>query len=240
MDIPADVPTDVLAALAQVRVDEATPSDAVLRVAAAARAAAGADAAATRLLLASGPAVAAATDPRAGRIDDLQQELGQGPVVQALQHLSPVVVDSLPGDPRWPDVAAAAAAAGVCAVMALPLRAHDRPVGSITVCSTLPARFDEGSVARMGAFAGHAGVVLANLQVYWEARHLADNLQQALDSRATIDHAIGILMAGGSPSPSEAFQLLVKASQRENRKLRDIAADIVARATERSRRRADT
>ena len=37
-------------------------------------------------------------------------------------------------------------------------------------------------------------------------------------------------MAGGGGTPEEAFQLLVRASQRENRKLRDLAADIVDHA----------
>ena len=37
-------------------------------------------------------------------------------------------------------------------------------------------------------------------------------------------------MVGGGRSPDEAFQVLVRASQRENRKLRDIAAEIVERA----------
>jgi AmiR/NasT family two-component response regulator len=42
-------------------------------------------------------------------------------------------------------------------------------------------------------------------------------------SRATIDHAVGIVMATGGKSSKEAFQVLVRGSQRENRKLREIA-----------------
>lgn len=57
-----------------------------------------------------------------------------------------------------------------------------------------------------------------------------ENLRQGLSSRATIDYAIGILIAQGGLDPESAFGLLVKASQRENRKLRDIAAEIVERA----------
>jgi AmiR/NasT family two-component response regulator len=51
-----------------------------------------------------------------------------------------------------------------------------------------------------------------------------------MESRATIEQAKGILIAQSHVSPDEAFQLLVRASQRENRKLREIAAEIVDRA----------
>ena len=77
-------------------------------------------------------------------------------------------------------------------------------------------------------FATHADFVLTNAQVYWDARHLNENLNQAMQSGATIDHSVGIVMATGSKSSQEAFQVLVRASQRENRKLREIAASIVA------------
>jgi AmiR/NasT family two-component response regulator len=69
--------------------------------------------------------------------------------------------------------------------------------------------------------------------VYQDARQLTQNLRQAMASRTVIDQAIGVLIAGGGLSPDEAFQLLVRASQRENRKLRDIATAIVGRTTQR-------
>jgi len=71
---------------------------------------------------------------------------------------------------------------------------------------------------------------MANAQTYWDAHQLTENLQRAMQSRSTIDQAIGIVMASGGRSPDEAFQVLVRASQRENRKLRDMAQQIVDRA----------
>lgn len=237
MDDTTEVPAELLVGLARIRLDEATPADALLQVAEAASAVAGADAAIVRLLLAGRPVLSGATDAVVHRLDELQHHLGQGPAVQALQQHRAVVVDCLPADPRWPELRGPAGDAGVGGVVAVVLQAHDHPIGCLSVYGRRPAHFDGDAVARVGMLAHHAATVLANMQVYWETRHLADNLQQALGSRATIDHAIGILMAGGSPSPSEAFGLLARASQRENRKVRDIAADIVARAAERNRRR---
>jgi AmiR/NasT family two-component response regulator len=62
-----------------------------------------------------------------------------------------------------------------------------------------------------------------------EARQLNDHLTEAMESGATIEQAKGILMAAGGRSPDDAFNILVRASQRENRKLRDLALEIVQR-----------
>jgi hypothetical protein len=53
-------------------------------------------------------------------------------------------------------------------------------------------------------------------------------LRLALESRAVIEQAKGVLMATAGCSADEAFELLRRQSQHENRKLRDIAAEVVA------------
>lgn len=60
---------------------------------------------------------------------------------------------------------------------------------------------------------------------------LPDNLPDALaalESRDVIGMAKGILMRAENVDPEGAFQVLIDLSQRENRKLRDVAADLVA------------
>jgi AmiR/NasT family two-component response regulator len=54
-------------------------------------------------------------------------------------------------------------------------------------------------------------------------------LRKAMASRATIEQAKGILMATARCTPEEAFRLLVRQSQHENRKLRAVAEELVAR-----------
>ena len=93
-------------------------------------------------------------------------------------------------------------------------------LGALNLYSRQPSAFNDEIASRASTFAAHAAIMLANAQVYWDARQLNENLSQATRSRATIDQAVGILMAHGGRSPDEAFQLLVRASQRENRKLR--------------------
>ena len=58
--------------------------------------------------------------------------------------------------------------------------------------------------------------------------HEIDQLNKAMDSRAAIEQAKGVLMATMRIGPDAAFDVLVAASQRENRKLREIAERLVA------------
>jgi AmiR/NasT family two-component response regulator len=52
-------------------------------------------------------------------------------------------------------------------------------------------------------------------------------LEARLASMPTIEQAKGVIMAQTGCGPDEAFQLLKKASQRANVKVRDLAAEIV-------------
>jgi AmiR/NasT family two-component response regulator len=71
---------------------------------------------------------------------------------------------------------------------------------------------------------------LANAELYTSARQLATHLAAALESRGVIEQAKGILMATQGCGPDEAFDILRRASQRQNRKLRLIAENIVSRS----------
>ncbi|MGI9063186.1 MAG: ANTAR domain-containing protein [Pseudonocardiaceae bacterium] len=68
---------------------------------------------------------------------------------------------------------------------------------------------------------------MANSQLYQGARALSGQLEQAMASRAVIEQAKGVLIATQAVDEATAFELLTRTSQRENRKLRVVAADIV-------------
>jgi AmiR/NasT family two-component response regulator len=71
-------------------------------------------------------------------------------------------------------------------------------------------------------------VAVANMYAYQNARQLADNLEAAMQYRAVIDQAKGMLMERYKLTAEEAFKLLAQASMAANRKLRDIADHLVA------------
>jgi AmiR/NasT family two-component response regulator len=60
-----------------------------------------------------------------------------------------------------------------------------------------------------------------------------DGLRTAMASRSTIEQAKGIIMATTRCSPDEAFRVLVGQSQHQNRKLREVARDLVCQSQRR-------
>ena len=102
-------------------------------------------------------------------------------------------------------------------------------IAAINLYSREVNAFTDADMALAEEIAAVAAVAVTNATLYESAAELAAGLEQAMKSRATIEQAKGIIMATSRCPPDEAFSLLVKASQRENRKLREIAAEIVER-----------
>jgi GAF domain-containing protein len=186
------------------------------------------------MLMDGRPRTGVFTDPEAPDIDTAQYDSGHGPCLDAFRDQQIYRIDSTEEEERWPEFTKEARAHGIIATLSTPMIARGESLGALNLYSRT-AVFDEAASGRVLDFARQAAIVLANTQLYWEARQLTDNMQQAMRSRSAIDQAMGILMADGGRSPDEAFQLLTRASQRENRKLRDIATDIVARVTDPSK-----
>jgi DNA-binding response OmpR family regulator/anti-sigma regulatory factor (Ser/Thr protein kinase) len=69
-------------------------------------------------------------------------------------------------------------------------------------------------------------------QVIADNEREAATLRGALDSRSTVSQAVGLLMATHRCAADTAFQQLVAVSQATNRKVRDIAATVVADFTD--------
>ena len=90
------------------------------------------------------------------------------------------------------------------------------------------AAFDAAAHGLAVTFASYAAVALAGAGVPATTAALAASLQHALDSRAVIDQAKGILRGRHGLSADAAFGLLTRRSWATNRNLRDVAADLVA------------
>jgi GAF domain-containing protein len=169
------------------------------------------------------------TDEDAPEIDSAQYESGIGPCLDAFRHKQVYRIDDMRGDRQWPPFSKAAASHGIGSSMSVPLLARHEGIGALNFYARPTNAFSEDDVEMGLQFAAHAAIVLANSQAYEDARQLGENMAQAMKSRATIEQAKGALMAAQHCSPDEAFQILVRASQRENRKLRDLAEEIVVR-----------
>lgn len=128
---------------------------------------------------------------------------------------------------RWPAFSARAAAeTGLRSMLSLRLFVKEDTLGALNLYSRDSHAFNgEGTAAAAGAiFATYAALALASAR----EQERVEQLQQALASSRTIGVAIGVLMARHRLGEDEAFDLLRGASQRANRKLRQIATDLVA------------
>ncbi len=174
------------------------------------------------------PATAVFTDPMSPELDQAQYDSGKGPCLDAFRHGRTYRIESTASDANWPEFSRAAGAKGIMSTLSLPLIVEDRSLGALNLYSRAEASFGDEEAQVGMAFATQAAVAMANAQAYWEAKEVADQLGEAMKSRAVIEQAKGILMAAQGCTPDQAFDLLVKASQRSNRKLRDIAIEIVS------------
>jgi len=128
---------------------------------------------------------------------------------------------------RWPDYAATVVGHGVLSSLSVPLPVQGAVIGALNVYSDQPMAFDDQAVALGEQIASYVAVAVSNARSHADATALAAQMRQAMESRTSIDMAKGILMAQHRCSPDDAFTMLSHASQRSNRKLRDIAAAIV-------------
>jgi GAF domain-containing protein len=176
------------------------------------------------------PTTAVATDGVAPVIDAAQYESGEGPCLDAYRYGSALRIDDTLQEQRWPAFSRAAAEHGVRSVVSLPLIASDQRIGSLNLYSRRPQGLTEDDQIA-GLLVAHAAATLANAQAYWAAHTLSEQLQTALASRSVIEQAKGILMYEHHCDADEAFEILKRESQSSNRKLRDVASDMVNRAS---------
>lgn len=173
---------------------------------------------------------AAFTGRLAAHLDEQQYADGFGPCLHAAETGQVVRIDDTAHETTYPDFAAVAARQGVRSVLSVGLPIPQRIVGALNVYRFEAAPLGPDSLRVLQAFSGFAAVALANHALYASAVALSTELHTAMQSRAVIDQAKGVLMGRLHCSADEAFQHLVTQSQHRNRKLREIAAEVVAHA----------
>ncbi|HUR52211.1 MAG TPA: GAF and ANTAR domain-containing protein [Mycobacteriales bacterium] len=169
----------------------------------------------------------ASTDPMVAAADDLQYELDEGPCMTAWRQQTVVRVDDTVSDRRWPLWAERVQALDVRAALSAPLHAAGEVLGAMKVYSAEPGAFDEADEQLLVRFAAQAAIVLANMQSLDTARQLSEGLKNALVTRDVIATAKGVLMVRDGVDEQTAFAMLVSSSQRENLKVRDVAARLL-------------
>ncbi len=172
----------------------------------------------------------AATHPGATKADVLQYEMGFGPCVNAVLDDSVYVSGDVAGDDRWPQWGARVQGKlGVRSVLSQRLRLSSDAgvIAGLNIYSPTADAFDERARAVGLVLATHGGLLMNTMLANDRAR----NLQAALESNREIGVAIGVLMHEHRLSRMQAFDVLRAASQDSNRKLADIALEVVDTGT---------
>ncbi|WP_091934513.1 GAF and ANTAR domain-containing protein [Blastococcus sp. DSM 46786] len=196
----------------------------------AARAIPGAESVSTTLIRGDKPFTAAFSSEMALAADELQYEQGYGPCVDAGRGGVVLRIDDMHTEQRWPDyVARVVRETNARSSLSVPLPYQGSSIGALNVYSSEPAAFaSPDSLAAGLAVAETIAVAVANADAHAQLADQARNMRIAMESRAVIEQAKGVLMAERHVDAEQAFEILRQASQRYNRKLRDIAAGIVA------------
>lgn len=128
---------------------------------------------------------------------------------------------------RWPRFHVVARRAGLRAAYSFPIRVRGRILGSLDLLSTRQRRLAKGDLASAQAFADMAGVGLGQAIAAHDARSMEDQLRRALASRIVIEQAKGMLAERYQIEIGDAFARLRRYARSRNRRLSEVAADLV-------------
>jgi hypothetical protein len=170
---------------------------------------------------------AAASDGRVDEMEVVQDRLEAGPCVEAYETGRLGRVDDLQGSVAGPSTRSAPWSWVSARSSRCRCRPGVAPSGSSTSTASSPAPWDPSDVeaAEILTAMGAAYVLHADQS---RAQHeLTDQLQQALESRDVIGQAKGLLMTRHAVTADVAFEMLRRASQDTNVKLRELAKKLV-------------
>ena len=175
---------------------------AVLR--AAVRVVPGADLAGVTARFQDMPFTAASSDDRVLVVDESQYAAGDGPCLLALRTNSRVSMSWDEVAARWPLLADSARSNGVTWFLAVPLLAHDHPIGALNLYRTGIAMFADPDPDLLVVLTEYLNRGLTDYvdNVAGELRERA--LRTALTEATVVDRAVGVLMMTLTLNPGQA------------------------------------
>ncbi|NOL45472.1 GAF and ANTAR domain-containing protein [Kribbella sandramycini] len=164
--------------------------------------------------------IGAVTDPAIEELYRLQIDSDAGPLITALETRAVLVVQDIADDTEWPAWRDKALELGIRSVLHVPMVLGNRPIGALSPYNEAPDSFSADDEAIAHILARHASVAVAS------ARQ-EENMAAAVDARKLVGQAMGILMERFDVDGDRAFAILRRYSQDNNRKLRDVAQELI-------------
>ena len=158
------------------------------------------------------------------QVDAIQTEVQQGPCLDALYEQQTVRVTDMATEDRWPLFARRASQAGAASMLSLQLFVEGDNLGALNLYGRVPDAFTDESEQVGLLMAAHAAIAYAGVRKEVQ-------LAEALVSRDLIGQAKGILMERFKISGQRAFLVMTRVSQTRNRKLHDVAEELVRHGT---------
>ena len=170
----------------------------------------------------------ASSDGNARALDDLQNMFGDGPCLSAIRENRSVLVPEVATEFRWPEYMEAVRERGLGSILGVPFDLDGEAQAALNLYAGSANAFSGEAIAQAEKHVRRASKAL-NLSV--RMAHMSDardNLRAAMESRTTIDLAVGVVMGQNRCSQEAAFKILRNASSTRNVKLREVAATIIA------------
>lgn len=168
-----------------------------------------------------------ATDDATTRVERWQDEVGEGVCYEAAAAGQTVLVDSFAAGNRWPRFTPVALEEGFRAAAGVPLVTDGELIGVLDLYRNTEGPWPDEDVAAAQLIARMATTYLINATRLGEARKLAAQLQEALDSRIVIEQAKGVLSERLSMDPDAAFELMRSYARTRRSPVRPVAHGVL-------------
>lgn len=169
----------------------------------------------------------ACTGDLALALDEAQYATGNGPCMDASAAGEVLIVEDFHAETRWPDYVARAVQTSGRSSLSVPMPVQSSVLAALNLYSLEPGAFGDADVVAAKGVAALGAVTVTQMDAQASAELHAAQLEEAMRSRALIEQAKGIIMATTRCDAERAFELLRAQSQVENRKLREIARELV-------------
>ncbi len=204
----------------------------VEHVAAAAAVATGVDCSAVAVILPASPRETAFTSNRmASDMEDLSMTLGEGPGVDALAGSLTLAadLDDAQSRARWPMFASAAVSSGVYAAFAVPLQVGGIRIGAMDLYRAAPGALNQDQVADALLLADTACALLLDAAGVNTGTAEGGTPEAAGLQHPEVHQATGMIIGQLGVTATAALIRLRGYAYAHDRRLRDVAADVVAR-----------
>lgn len=172
-----------------------------------------------------------ATDAVTLHVEQQQDTLQQGPCVDAIESSQIVAVDDLEVETRWPEYRLVVLQAGFHSVAGVPVPFQGRNLGALNLYAGTTRAWTTDDFAAARLVAELAAGYLINTHLLGKSQTLAAQLQQALDTRVTIEQAKGLLAGRHNVTPDAAFEVMRNYARSNRIKIHDVARGIVTGET---------